>query len=277
MLSPWTVGTLAAGNAGWRTFKSASMQSAHVNCRAWPFGARLFAAISAVPILCTHTVLFQFTRAVVGCQHRVPYRIVMQLLGKASPDLLQKYERAILNSYIEDNANVRWCSSVPCCGRAIEALDDGYCEPKCECGHSFCFKCGSQPHSPATCGMWQQWEVKMCDDSETKNYLKVPPPTVAARVLQGVSSCIPDNAAFVCKFCVLTCVWSLKGPMEFCLCNSATASSRSGLREHWCVFAVCQGDQDYSDFLTTWCGCRPTANHVRSAAYQWRKMGDAIL
>lgn len=126
-------------------------------------------------------------------------RIVVQLLSEASPDLLQKYEGAILNSYIEDNSNVRWCPSVPCCGRAIEALDDGYCEPKCDCGHSFCFKCGSQPHSPATCSMWQQWEVKMCDDSETKNYLKVTPP--AAHLLTTCTQCASFAAQLYSLYC----------------------------------------------------------------------------
>jgi ariadne-1 len=99
-------------------------------------------------------------------------RIVETLLRASDPGLLHKYQCAILNSYIEDNANVRWCPSVPCCGRAIEALDDGYCEPKCECGLQFCFKCGLKPHSPSTCSMWQEWEAKMGDDM-TNNYLKV--------------------------------------------------------------------------------------------------------
>ena len=162
------------------------------------FNARLFAAISALPIPCTCTAAQVMCRILLSSSDgtRMIYRIVMELLGEASPDLLHKYEHAILNSYIEDNSNVRWCSSVPCCGRAVEALDDGYCEPKCECGHSFCFKCGSQPHSPATCGMWQQWEVKMCDDSETKNYLKVPHPSLCSACMLYALPC-PFNSCVV--------------------------------------------------------------------------------
>jgi ariadne-1 len=98
---------------------------------------------------------------------------VKKLLQELDEESLERYEHAVVNSYIEDNANVRWCPSVPCCERAVEVLDDGYCEPRCTCGLAFCFKCGSSPHSPATCKMWQQWEVKMNDDSETVNYLKV--------------------------------------------------------------------------------------------------------
>lgn len=34
-----------------------------------------------------------------------------------------KYERALLESFIEDNASVKWCPSVPNCGNAIKARD----------------------------------------------------------------------------------------------------------------------------------------------------------
>ena len=110
---------------------------------------------------------------------RAAYRKVQKLLAEKDRAALAKYEHAIVNSYIEDNANVRWCPSVPCCERAIEVLDEGYSEPLCACGLAFCFKCGSKPHSPATCKMWAQWETKMSDDSETVNYLKVRPPPPA--------------------------------------------------------------------------------------------------
>ena len=99
---------------------------------------------------------------------------VHKLLQERDPEALAKYEHAIVHSYIEDNAHVKWCPSVPCCERAIEVTDESsYCEPQCHCGKAFCFKCCQQPHSPATCKMWQQWQEKMNDDSETVTYLKV--------------------------------------------------------------------------------------------------------
>jgi ariadne-1 len=101
-------------------------------------------------------------------------RAVADLLKKCNDnELLDKFERAIVTSYIEDNASARWCPSVPCCGRAIEALDDAYCEARCECGEVFCFKCGGAAHSPATCDMWKRWQLKQSDDSETVHYLEV--------------------------------------------------------------------------------------------------------
>jgi IBR domain, a half RING-finger domain len=117
-------------------------------------------------------------------------RAVAKLLRERDADLLDKFERAIVTSYIEDNASARWCPSIPCCGRAIEALDDAYCEARCECGQVFCFKCGGPAHSPATCDMWRQWELKESDDSETVHYLEVccssmrAPPLVPREKLQ---------------------------------------------------------------------------------------------
>lgn len=105
--------------------------------------------------------------------HGPACRIVADLLRRSKGDLLDTFEHAIVTSFIEDNASARWCPSVPCCGRAIEALDDAYCEARCECGHVFCFKCGGPAHSPATCDMWKQWEKKHSDDSETVHYLAV--------------------------------------------------------------------------------------------------------
>lgn len=46
-------------------------------------------------------------------------------------ETLDKYMRSLLESYIEDNAMVRWCPSVPSCGRAIRVDGDQHCEPEC--------------------------------------------------------------------------------------------------------------------------------------------------
>lgn len=88
-------------------------------------------------------------------------------------ELLEKFEKSVMTSYIDDNANMRWCPSIPHCGRAVEVLGDGYIELACTCGKAFCFKCGSDAHSPATCKMWKDWQLKLSDDSETLTYLQV--------------------------------------------------------------------------------------------------------
>ncbi|GMH39326.1 hypothetical protein BSKO_07224 [Bryopsis sp. KO-2023] len=88
-----------------------------------------------------------------------------------NPEALTRYRQSLLESYIEDNQNVRWCPSVPHCGRAIQVDGDHYCEPDCACGLKFCFKCGNEPHSPSSCEMWRHWCKKCEDDSETRNWL----------------------------------------------------------------------------------------------------------
>ncbi|KAH7848298.1 hypothetical protein Vadar_000905 [Vaccinium darrowii] len=56
-----------------------------------------------------------------------------QLL-KRHPILAEKFDRFLVESYIEDNEKVKWCPSVPQCGNAIRAEDDKFCEVECDCG-----------------------------------------------------------------------------------------------------------------------------------------------
>ena len=91
----------------------------------------------------------------------------------AAAAALATFERALAQSYVDDNARVRWCPSVPHCGAAVEAAsaDDAACEPVCACGTAFCFGCGADPHSPATCSMAEAWARKCRDDSETATWM----------------------------------------------------------------------------------------------------------
>lgn len=102
--------------------------------------------------------------------------IVSDLLTKRDAVALKKYEQSRLDSYIEDNNHVHWCPSVPNCGRAVQMLDDEYCEPSCPCGKHFCFKCNLDPHSPCTCEMWAAWKEKEEGDTETKHWLQARTP-----------------------------------------------------------------------------------------------------
>lgn len=95
---------------------------------------------------------------------------VCSLLARDT-NLLKLYERTHLNSYVEDNAHVRFCPSVPWCERAVQVDGDPFCEPECVCGCVFCFKCGKEPHSPCTCDMWRLWEEKTSGDSETVHWM----------------------------------------------------------------------------------------------------------
>ncbi|CAH2076863.1 unnamed protein product [Thlaspi arvense] len=99
--------------------------------------------------------------------------VVRTLVSKKRPDLAEKFDRFLVESYIEDNKMVKWCPSAPHCGNAIRAEDDKLCEVECSCGNQFCFSCMCQAHSPCSCLMWEMWRKKCRDESETVNWITV--------------------------------------------------------------------------------------------------------
>ncbi|XP_054786647.1 probable E3 ubiquitin-protein ligase ARI2 isoform X2 [Prosopis cineraria] len=99
--------------------------------------------------------------------------VVRTLVSKKDPDVAEKFDRFLLESYIEDNKRVKWCPSIPHCGNAIRVEDDELCEVECSCGLQFCFSCLSETHSPCSCLMWELWAKKCRDESETVNWIAV--------------------------------------------------------------------------------------------------------
>ena len=91
--------------------------------------------------------------------------------GSQQQEVLARFEAALAHSWVDDNAYVRWCPSVPHCGRAVEVPGEPYEEPQCECGAEFCFSCGSPPHAPATCAHAAAWRLKCADGSETVTWV----------------------------------------------------------------------------------------------------------
>ncbi|KAG9130444.1 hypothetical protein Leryth_004341 [Lithospermum erythrorhizon] len=99
--------------------------------------------------------------------------VVRKLVSKSHLDLAEKFDRFLLESYVEDNKMVKWCQSVPHCGNAIRVEDDEFCEVECSCGEQFCFSCLLEAHSPCSCLMWNLWIKKCRDESETVNWITV--------------------------------------------------------------------------------------------------------
>ncbi|XP_048569576.1 probable E3 ubiquitin-protein ligase ARI3 [Triticum urartu] len=98
--------------------------------------------------------------------------IVQRLLGQKYPDAAKRFDRFLLESYLEDNDFVKWCPSIPHCGRAIRVgTGDRYCEVKCLCGVSFCFNCMEQTHSPCPCTIWKQWNTRIHGESENIKWI----------------------------------------------------------------------------------------------------------
>ncbi|XP_021718700.1 probable E3 ubiquitin-protein ligase ARI2 isoform X1 [Chenopodium quinoa] len=96
---------------------------------------------------------------------------IRNLVSKRDSAAAEKFDRFLLESYIEDNKRVKWCPSVPHCGNAIRVEEDDYFEVECACGHQFCFGCSSEAHSPCSCLMWELWMKKCQDESETVNWI----------------------------------------------------------------------------------------------------------
>ncbi|KAL5731599.1 RBR-type E3 ubiquitin transferase [Ranunculus cassubicifolius] len=97
--------------------------------------------------------------------------IVRDLVNERDKNLAERFERFLLESYIDDNKLVKWCPSVPHCGNAIRVNDSECCEVECVCGNQFCFNCSSEAHSPCSCLMWDLWCKKSKAESETINYM----------------------------------------------------------------------------------------------------------
>eukprot|EP01006_Ploeotia_vitrea_P037404 TRINITY_DN66126_c0_g1_i1.p1 TRINITY_DN66126_c0_g1~~TRINITY_DN66126_c0_g1_i1.p1 ORF type:complete len:673 (-),score=102.88 TRINITY_DN66126_c0_g1_i1:1202-3199(-) len=96
------------------------------------------------------------------------------ILNFVDDETKTKFTRALVESYIDDNDNVKWCPSTPHCGNCVRIYAVGKLEDiQCTCGHSFCFNCLNQVHTPATCLMASKWVAKCKDDSETANWMKV--------------------------------------------------------------------------------------------------------
>ncbi|KAL6893513.1 hypothetical protein ACP4OV_007611 [Aristida adscensionis] len=108
----------------------------------------------------------------VKCSAICDEAIVRHLLGWKYPDTAKRFDRFLLESYLEDNDSVKWCPSAPHCGRAIRVCaGERYCEVECPCGVSFCFSCAAQAHSPCPCTIWEKWTAKNRGESENIKWI----------------------------------------------------------------------------------------------------------
>ncbi|OEL29370.1 putative E3 ubiquitin-protein ligase ARI2 [Dichanthelium oligosanthes] len=100
--------------------------------------------------------------------------MVQRLLGQKDPAAAERFHEFLLQSYVDDNSAVKWCPSVPHCGRAIRVADaevEPLCEVECPCGTNFCFRCAATAHSPCPCAMWERWEAKGYGEEENVKWL----------------------------------------------------------------------------------------------------------
>ncbi|CAL9158720.1 unnamed protein product [Musa hybrid cultivar] len=99
--------------------------------------------------------------------------IIRNLVSRKDPCLAERFERFLLESYVEDNDNIKWCPSNPHCGNAIRVDGSNVFEVECICGFQFCFNCSLEAHSPCSCQMWKLWVQKCGDESGNTDWIMV--------------------------------------------------------------------------------------------------------
>lgn len=103
-----------------------------------------------------------------GCSEAVTEEEV----AACAPDLLPKFQDYQLRSFVEMNSMTRWCPG-PGCNRVAMSNISGFNGIACcdGCYTSFCLRCGSEPHAPASCNELARWNEKCRNESETANWI----------------------------------------------------------------------------------------------------------
>ena len=144
----------------------------------------------------------------------------------ASSTSVDRFSKALTESYVADNPRVAYCPSVPPCGRVIkvEAHASPRVEVECECENIFCFACKQPSHTPAPCDWAVKWKRKSRDESETATFLTAhckPCPKCGRNIFKA-DGC--NHVRCVCGQCMC---W---------LCGAATGSAHTwnSIQDHTC-------------------------------------------
>ncbi|XP_008064313.1 cullin-9 [Carlito syrichta] len=76
----------------------------------------------------------------------------------STPEVISKYEKALLRGYVESCSNLTWCTNPQGCDRILCRQGLG-CGTTCsKCGWASCFSCSfPEAHYPASCSHMSQW------------------------------------------------------------------------------------------------------------------------
>ena len=83
-----------------------------------------------------------------------------------SIELYEKFQTAMLRSFVDMNRTSKWCPNPTGCQIASQIISG--CRPDifCECGYAYCFVCIKEAHKPALCEHIDAWDKKNLDESE---------------------------------------------------------------------------------------------------------------
>uniref|UniRef100_A0A7S3PJG6 RBR-type E3 ubiquitin transferase n=1 Tax=Aplanochytrium stocchinoi TaxID=215587 RepID=A0A7S3PJG6_9STRA len=147
-------------------------------------------------------------------------------------EALKRYQRFLLSSYVDINKHIKWCPSAGC-DRAISA-SGAVSQVVCDgCNFRFCFRCGVEAHSPASCKTLATWLEKCNNESETANWIiantkTCPKCSIRIEKNQGCNH-------MICRVCKEHFCWVCMGPWSehgtstggFYNCNKFTQSNNN--------------------------------------------------
>jgi ariadne-1 len=121
----------------------------------------------------------------------------------ADADILSKYNRFVLKSFVEDSRLMRWCPAARC-DYVVEVSSGAVKSVRCKCGNRFCFKCDEEAHDPVSCEQLQEWLDKCRNESETAHWIiantrKCPKCTVRIEKNSGCNHMICQSCKY--EFC----------------------------------------------------------------------------
>jgi ariadne-1 len=99
------------------------------------------------------------------CMLVVPPSFIKHFLH--SEEEQSEYEKSSIANFLNIYKNVRQCQ----CTRIAIGESGINSTVTCLCGLVYCFKCGEEPHFPATCLQVATWKTIRIDDLDSVNYL----------------------------------------------------------------------------------------------------------
>eukprot|EP00954_Amorphochlora_amoebiformis_P008288 642704-Amorphochlora_amoeboformis.AAC.1 len=152
----------------------------------------------------TGTRCIMATCPMYDCHARLPSSVFTKFLPR---QLVDKANRASINSFVSENKNLRFCPA-PRCSKVLSANGQAR-TVRCLCGQSFCFRCNEEAHEPVTCEQVTLWQAKCEKESETAQWIisntkKCPKCLVRIEKNQGCNH-------MSCQFCKYEFCWVCMG------------------------------------------------------------------
>ena len=155
------------------------------------------------------------------CGEVVTQEVYQRILGASNADLYRKYERFLLQSFVDLSKNLRWCPGHGC-DLAIKGTG-ATGAVKCDCGARFCFRCAEPTHAPLSCAMLAKWTEKCKQEATTAEWMlentkKCPECHVRIEKNQGCNHMVcPHCQHNFCWVCLQD--WELHNTTSVYVCN----------------------------------------------------------